>query len=634
MIRLFANTPSKRSDSSTKSLSDLAPTLKAGTIEYRPEIQTPQVFVVVNGKNIKMDITSRQRADSLPTVPHTTGELQILLEYEVAQDSLAGFHDFRWIFPDITSVTVGLFDFSCLTNANLAPHGNAANEWSICTSCPIQGRVVVQPLSLKTTVCSSEFLGSWETLSTALNEDPIIQTVIETASGKKDPKPAKRLSKVVELDFGVQKLNEAGRVDEETTRMRQNASALQPVQLDQQPLHELFSGVPQPSTQSSSLSAFPGTTPQAAHPSFYPGTTPMGTSHKCLSALCPTINRVPLSSATLSSEHILNSASPDSSYKPDSYFEHTRPQPQLSLLKPVVAAVRKPQYNILSLNTRVSYDSTLRPQQSPYVETSRKQQQFAEKQTTQSLITQLKTYLEQIQRITVNRKLLIALTLDMNDFEQFFNDSGYQNNMDQTNNGIESTLTLLSFLSPGLFFTKVKPKHNRTESGQSIIHKNLSFFHQQGPTTIYQESPQRCLYSCMLPNKHSRVEILSLHRYERPLARQLPHTMSIVWAPRTLTAGQLTPRQKPNRSPTSHSSSPDSVEMVPMDQHSHHTAPLPFHNQGDTHNECDAIYNPSPLLGQTILLRKQMNKRSGHSLLPTPTPPPRSGLCWPLLALS
>ncbi|KAK2955307.1 hypothetical protein BLNAU_9698 [Blattamonas nauphoetae] len=444
------------------------------------------------------------------------------------------------------------------------------------------------------------------------------------------PVPTKRLSKVVELDFGVQKLNEAGRVDEETTRMRQNASALQPVQLDQQPLHELFSGVPQPSTQSSSLSAFPGTTPQAAHPSFYPGTTPMGTSHKCLSALCPTINRVPLSSATLSSEHILNSASPDSSYKPDSYFEHTRPQPQLSLLKPVVAAVRKPQYNILSLNTRVSYDSTLRPQQSPYVETSRKQQQFAEKQTTQSLITQLKTYLEQIQRITVNRKLLIALTLDMNDFEQFFNDSGYQNNMDQTNNGIESTLTLLSFLSPGLFFTKVKPKHNRTESGQSIIHKNLSFFHQQGPTTIYQESPQRC----MLPNKHSRVEILSLHRYERPLARQLPHTMSIVWAPRTLTAGQLTPRQKPNRSPTSHSSSPDSVEMVPMDQHSHHTAPLPFHNQGDTHNECDAIYNPSPLLGQTILLRKQMNKRSGHSLLPTPTPPPRSGLCWPLLALS
>ncbi|KAK2952853.1 hypothetical protein BLNAU_12174 [Blattamonas nauphoetae] len=194
MIRLFANTPSKRSDSSTKSLSDLAPTLKAGTIEYRPEIQTPQVFVVVNGKNIKMDITSRQRADSLPTVPHTTGELQILLEYEVAQDSLAGFHDFRWIFPDITSVTVGLFDFSCLTNANLAPHGNAANEWSICTSCPIQGRVVVQPLSLKTTVCSSEFLGSWETLSTALNEDPIIQTVIETASGKKDPKPASSFS--------------------------------------------------------------------------------------------------------------------------------------------------------------------------------------------------------------------------------------------------------------------------------------------------------------------------------------------------------------------------------------------------------------------------------------------------------
>ncbi|KAK2945546.1 hypothetical protein BLNAU_19503 [Blattamonas nauphoetae] len=141
-----------------------------------------------------MDITSRQRADSLPTVPHTTGELQILLEYEVAQDSLAGFHDFRWIFPDITSVTVGLFDFSCLTNANLAPHGNAANEWSICTSCPIQGRVVVQPLSLKTTVCSSEFLGSWETLSTALNEDPIIQTVIETASGKKDPKPASSFS--------------------------------------------------------------------------------------------------------------------------------------------------------------------------------------------------------------------------------------------------------------------------------------------------------------------------------------------------------------------------------------------------------------------------------------------------------
>ncbi|KAK2952854.1 hypothetical protein BLNAU_12175 [Blattamonas nauphoetae] len=444
------------------------------------------------------------------------------------------------------------------------------------------------------------------------------------------PVPTKRLSKVVELDFGVQKLNEAGRVDEETTRMRQNASALQPVQLDQQPLHELFSGVPQPSTQSSSLSAFPGTTPQAAHPSFYPGTTPMGTSHKFqphshLSTFstppAPTgesTQSLPPTFEGSTSRDLHSDIIAGSSYKPDSYFEHTRPQPQLSLLKPVVAAVRKPQYNILSLNTRVSYDSTLRPQQSPYVETSRKQQQFAEKQTTQSLITQLKTYLEQIQRITVNRKLLIALTLDMNDFEQFFNDSGYQNNMDQTNNGIESTLTLLSFLSPGLFFTKVKPKHNRTESGQSIIHKNLSFFHQQGPTTIYQESPQRCLYSCMLPNKHSRVEILSLHRYERPLARQLPHTMSIVWAPRTLTAGQLTPRQKPNRSPTSHSSSPDSVEMVPMDQHSHHTAPLPFHNQGDTHNEYDAIYNPSPLLGQTILLRKQMNKRSGHSLLPTP----------------
>ncbi|KAK2948436.1 hypothetical protein BLNAU_16601 [Blattamonas nauphoetae] len=122
--------------------------------------------------------------------------------------------------------------------------------------------------------------------------------------------------------------------------------------------------------------------------------------------------------------------------------------------------------------------------------------------------------------------------------------------------------------------------------------------------------PKVVCIAVMLPNKHSRVEILSLHRYERPLARQLPHTMSIVWAQRTLTAGQLTPRQKPNRSPTSHSSSPDSVEMVPTDQHSHHTAPLPFHNQGDAHNEYDAIYNPSPLLGQTMLLRKQMNKRS------------------------
>ncbi|KAK2959037.1 hypothetical protein BLNAU_6053 [Blattamonas nauphoetae] len=441
------------------------------------------------------------------------------------------------------------------------------------------------------------------------------------------PVPTKRLSKVVELDFGVQKLNEAGRVDEETTRMRQNASALQPVQLDQQPLHELFSGVPQPSTQSSSLSAFPGTTPQAAHPSFYPGTTPMGTSHKFqphshLSTFstppAPTgesTQSLPPTFEGSTSRDLHSDIIAGSSYKPDSYFEHTRPQPQLSLLKPVVAAVRKPQYNILSLNTRVSYDSTLRPQQSPYVETSRKQQQFAEKQTTQSLITQLKTYLEQIQRITVNRKLLIALTLDMNDFEQFFNDSGYQNNMDQTNNGIESTLTLLSFLSPGLFFTKVKPKHNRTESGQSIIHKNLSFFINKVQQQYIRNLPKDV---CMLPNKHSRVEILSLHRYERPLARQLPHTMSIVWAPRTLTAGQLTPRQKPNRSPTSHSSSPDSVEMVPMDQHSHHTAPLPFHNQGDTHNEYDAIYNPSPLLGQTILLRKQMNKRSGHSLLPTP----------------
>ncbi|KAK2940579.1 hypothetical protein BLNAU_24509 [Blattamonas nauphoetae] len=70
-----------------------------------------------------MDITSRQRADSLCRPSHTTGELQILLEYEVAQDSLAD-----------TSVTVGLFDFSLPTNANLAPHGNAANEWRASAS--------------------------------------------------------------------------------------------------------------------------------------------------------------------------------------------------------------------------------------------------------------------------------------------------------------------------------------------------------------------------------------------------------------------------------------------------------------------------------------------------------------------
>ncbi|KAK2959036.1 hypothetical protein BLNAU_6052 [Blattamonas nauphoetae] len=87
--------------------------------------------------------------------------------------------------------------FTLTLNNNMKIDGvmyTEANEWSICTSCPIQGRVVVQPLSLKTTVCSSEFLGSWETLSTALNEDPIIQTVIETASGKKDPKPASSFS--------------------------------------------------------------------------------------------------------------------------------------------------------------------------------------------------------------------------------------------------------------------------------------------------------------------------------------------------------------------------------------------------------------------------------------------------------
>ncbi|KAK2945483.1 hypothetical protein BLNAU_19612 [Blattamonas nauphoetae] len=80
--------------------------------------------------------------------------------------------------------------------------------------------------------------------------------------------------------------------------------------------------------------------------------------------------------------------------------------------------------------------------------------------------------------------------------------------------------------------------------------------------------------SCgMLPNKHSRVEILSSTDMKDHLLVNFHTTRAF-------------------------------VEMVPMDQHSHHTAPL--------------LPQPGRHPQRTILLRKQMNKRSGHSLLPTP----------------